>query len=113
MIKAEWTTQPPYGIGSKGEHIHENMGAMNWEVIRFDDGNSFEFIHTKGGLKGSTAFFEVKPEKRGSRVSVQMRISGPFLMRFMMLFMAGMMRKGVREDLQKLKELLEKQDTDA
>jgi hypothetical protein len=31
----------------------------------------------------------------------------------LMLFMASMMRKGVREDLQKLKELLVKQDTDA
>jgi hypothetical protein len=34
-------------------------------------------------------------------------------MRFMMFFMGSMMRKGVRGDLQKLKELMEKQDSNA
>ncbi len=113
IIKAEWTSPPPYGIGSTGEHTHKDMGAMNWEVTRFEGGSSFEFVHTAGGLKGSIATFQVEPENNESRVHVQMRISGPFIMRFMMFFMAGMMRKGMRGDLQKLKELMEKQDTDA
>jgi len=86
---------------------------MNWEVTSFNDGSSFEFIHTAGGLKGSIAIFNVESENNGSRVNVQMRMSGPIIMRIMMLFMAGIMRKGVREDLHKLKELMEKQDTDA
>ena len=51
IIKAIWTSKPPYGIGSTGEHMHKNMG--------------------------------------------------------------GTMRKGVRGDLQKLKELMEKQNTNA
>ena len=113
IIKAEWTSQPPYGIGSTGEHTHEDMGTINWEVTRFEDGRSFEFIHTAGGLKGSIAIFQVEPENNGSRVNVQMRMSGPFIMRFMMFFMGSTMRKGVRGDLQKLKELMEKQDTNA
>ena len=113
ITKAEWTSQPPYGIGSTGEHTHKDMGAMNWEVTRFEDGHSFEFIHTAGGLKGSIAIFQVEPENKGSRVNIQMRISGPFVMRFMMFFMGGIMRKGVRSDLQKLKKLMEKQDTNA
>jgi len=108
ITKAEWTSQPPYGIGSTGEHTHKDMGAMNWEITRFEDGSSFEFIHTAGGLKGSIAFFQVEPENNGSHVHVQMRMSGPFIMRFMMFFMGSMMRKGVRGDLQKLKELMEK-----
>ena len=112
IIKAVWTSQPPYGISSTGEHTHEKMGILYWEVTKFEDGRSFEFIHTAGGLKGSIAIFQVEPEGNGSRVKVQMKMTGPFLMRFMMLFMAGMMRKGVRGDLQKLKRLLEKQDTD-
>jgi hypothetical protein len=113
ITKAEWTSQPPYGIGSTGEHIHEKMGAMIWEITRFEDGRSFEFIHTAGGLKGSIAFFQVEPENNGSRVIVQMRMSGPIIMRFMIFFMGSTMRKGVRGDLQKLKELLEKPDTNA
>lgn len=107
IIKAVWTCQPPYGIGSTGEHTHEKMGVLKWEVTRLEDGRSFEFIHTAGGLKGSIAIFQVEPENNGSLVRVQMRISGPLLMRFMMLFIGSMMRKGVRNDLQKLKALLE------
>jgi hypothetical protein len=113
ITKAVWTSEPPYGIGSTGEHTHKDMGVMNWEVTSFNNGSSFEFIHTAGGLKGSIAVFSVESENNGSRVNVQMRISGPLIMRIMMLFMAGIMRKGVREDLYKLKELMEKQDSDA
>jgi len=113
ITKAVWTSEPPYGIGSTGEHTHKDMGVFKWEVTSFNDGSSFEFIHTVGGLKGSIAIFSVESENNGSRVNVQMRISGPLIMRIMMLLMAGIMRKGVREDLYKLKELMEKQDSDA
>ena len=113
ITKAEWTSKPPFGIGSTGEHTHKDMGVMNWEITRFEDGRSFEFIHTAGGLKGSIAIFQVEPENNGSRVNVQMRMSGPFIMRFMMFFMGNTMRKGVRGDLQKLKELMEKWDANA
>lgn len=113
ITKAMWTSQPPYGIGSTGEHTHKDMGVLSWEVTAINDGSSFEFVHTAGGLKGSVAIFNVEPEKNGSRVNVQMRVSGPFIIRFMMLFMAGFMRKGVRGDLEKLKELMEKEGTDA
>lgn len=107
ITRAEWTSLPPYGIGSTGEHTHKNMGAMTWEVSAFDEGNSFEFIHTAGPLKGSIALFEVKAEIKGSRVEVQLKISGSFIKHIMMFFLKNMMRKGVRGDLQKLKELLE------
>jgi hypothetical protein len=113
IINAEWTSQPPYGIGSTGEHTHKDMGVMKWEITRFEDGRSFKFIHTAGGLKGSIALFQVEPENIGSRVNVQMRMSGPFIMRFMIFFMRNIMRRGVRGDLQKLKELMEKQVTNA
>lgn len=109
IIKAQWISEPPYGLGSTGKHTHKDMGALIWEVTRFEDGNSFEFIHTEGGLKGSRAFFQVEPENNGSRLNVQMSISGPLIMRLMMLFMGSMMRKGVRGDIQKLKEILEAQ----
>jgi len=83
------------------------MGILYWKVTAYEEGRSFKFIHTAGGLKGSIAFFLVEPDKHGSRVHVQMRMSGPFIMRLMIFLMGGKMRKGVREDLQKLKELME------
>ena len=111
ITKAEWTSRPPFGIGSTGEHTHKDTGALKWEISRFEDGRSFEFIHTAGSLKGSIAFFQVEPENNASRVNVQMRMSGPIIMRIMIFFMGSTMRKGVRGDLQKLKELLENQNT--
>ena len=108
MTKAEWTSQPPYGKGSTGEHTHKDIGIMKWEVTQIENGSSFEFIHTEGGLKGSIAFFQVEAENKGSLVKAQMRMSGPLIMRIMIFFMGGTMRKSVRGDLQKLKELLEK-----
>lgn len=87
------------------------MGAMDWEITRFEDGLSFEFIHKADALKGSIADFKVEPESNHSRVNVQMRMQGPVFMRFMMFFMERMMREGVRSDLQKLKDILENQDT--
>lgn len=110
IVNAEWTSAPPYGVGSTGKHTHKDMGDMDWEITRFEDGLSFEFIHRAGALKGSIANFKVEPESSGSRVNVQMRMSGPVFMRFMMFFMGRMMRKGVRSDLQKLKDILENQD---
>ena len=107
ITKAQSTSRPPFGIGSSGEHIHEKMGVLKWEVTRIEDGSSFEFIHTEGGLKGSIAFFQVEAENNGSLVKVQMRMSGPIIMRIMIFFMGSTMRKGVRGDLQKLKKLLE------
>ena len=112
ITKAEWISQPPYGIGSTGAHTHKDIGVMKWEVTGIEEGSSFEFIHTEGGLKGSIAFFQVESENKGSQINVQMRMSGPIIMRIMIFFMGATMRKGVRGDLQKLKELLEKQDTD-
>ena len=113
ITKAEWTSKPPFGIGSTGEHTHKDMGALKWEISGFEDGRSFEFIHTAGGLKGSIAFFQVEPENKGSRVNVQMSMSGPIIMRLMIFFMGRMMRKGVRGDLQKFKELMEKQNANS
>ena len=113
ITKAVWTSHPPYGIGSTGAHTHKDMGLMNWKVTAFNEGSSFEFIHTEGGLKGSVAYFQVEAENTGSCVQVHMRISGPFIIRFMMLFMAGMMRNGVRGDLQQLRDIMEKQIEDA
>ena len=113
ITQAEWTSPQPYGIGSTGRHTHKDMGAMDWEITKFEDGNSFEFVHIAGALNGSIAIFQVEPGTNGSRVKVQMRMSGPIFMRFMMFFMGRIMRKSVRCDLQKLKALMEKVDSNA
>ena len=109
ITNALWTSPPPYGIGSTGEHTQKDMGILAWEVSGFEDGRSFEFVHTAGGLKGSIGYFHVEAQKEGSLIRVRMQIRGPFIMRLMMPFMGNMMRKSIHGDIEKLRELLEEQ----
>jgi len=113
IVKAEWSSPPPYGVGSTGIHTHEKIGAMHWRVTKLVEGSSFEFMHTAGELKHSIATFSVAPTKNGSLVTVQMNVSGPILMRIMMIFMSRLMRRGVQSDLETLKSIMEKRSENA
>jgi hypothetical protein len=109
FTKAEWTTPPPHGVGSSGIHYHEKLGATPWTILKWEDGNYFEFIHNQESkLKGSIASYIVEPENEGSRASLQANIVGPLLMRIIAPLMRGMMVKGLKNDLQRLKEIMEK-----
>ena len=107
--KAEWVSEPPYGIGSKGIHYHEKYGAMPWTIIKFTDGQHIEWIHDRESiLKGSTAYYHVDPEDGGSRVTLYVKIIGPLIMRILIVFIKGGMIKGLEGEMNKLKELMEK-----
>jgi len=108
ITKAEWTSQPPYGISSTGIHYTKDIGAIPWKIIHWEDGRYFEFIHTGGRLKGSIASYHVEPENSGSRVSIRANMAGPFIMRILMVFMKDKMTKGIKADLLMLKDLMEK-----
>lgn len=109
ITKAEWTSQPPFGIGSTGVHHTNDLGAIPWKIIRWEDGSYFEFVHIEGRLKGSIASYHVEPENGSSLVSIHANITGPFIMRVIMVFMKNKMKKGIKADLEKLKYLMEKQ----
>ena len=108
VTKAEWTSQPPYGIGSTGIHYTKGIGTIPWKIINWEDGHYFEFVHTEGIFKGSIASYHVEPENSGSRVSIRANMVLPFIMRLMMLFMKGRMTKGIKADLLMLKDIMEK-----
>ena len=87
FTKAEWTTQPPHGVGSAGVHYHEKLGATPWTIVKWEDGRYFEFVHgNESKLKGSVASYRVDPEGEGSRVGLQADIVGPFFMRIIAPF---------------------------
>ena len=83
ITKAEWTSKPPYGIGSTGIHYHEKFGAMPWTITRIEDGRHIEWIHNRESiLKGSVAFYHVDPENGGSRVTIYAKITGSLLIAY-------------------------------
>jgi len=110
VLKAEWTSQPPYGLGSTGVHYVKNLGTMSWEVTKWEDGRFFRFVHRGGKFKGSVASYHVEPEKNGSRVTIRAKMVFPSFMRILMIFIKSIIIKGIKTDLQKLKELMEKQE---
>lgn len=107
ITKAEWTSLPPYGIGSTGIHYNKDIGAMPWTITRWEDGRLTEWVHRESRIKGSIASYHVEPENGGSRVTLHAKMVGPLIMRIMMVFMGGMMKRGVKADLQKLKAVVE------
>jgi len=108
IIKAEWTSKPPYGVGSTGVHIHNKFGGMPWTIIKWEEHRHMEWIHRDSKIKGSVASYHVEPEDGGSCVTIYTKMTGPFPMRIIMFFMKRKMIKGLESELQKLKEIMEK-----
>ena len=108
ITKAELTSKPPFGIGSTGTHYHKDLGALPWIIIRWEDGRHMEWVHRESKLKGSIAAYHIEPESGGSRVTLYAKMVVPFIMRVIMILMRARMIKGVKAELQVLKEIMEK-----
>jgi len=108
MTKAEFTSQPPFGLGSTGTHYHKDLGALPWTIIRWENGRHMEWIFGECKMKDCVGSYHVEAENGGSRVSLHAKLVGPLFMRTMMALMKGKMTRGVKGDLQKLKEVIEK-----
>ncbi len=108
ITKAEWTTQPPYGVGSCGVHYNKDLGAIPWTIIKWQDKRLMEWVIGDSKLKGSIGSYRVEPENGGSRVTLRSKLQMGIIMRFIMLFMGGKMKQGFKDDLQRLKAIMEK-----
>ena len=102
--KTEWTSQPPYCIGSTGIHHHKKMGAIPWTIIKWEEGRHMEWVIGESMFKDSIGSYHVEPENDGSLVTIHSKMVLPFIMRFIMALLG---RKVVKADLQRLKALME------
>ena len=103
--KTEWTSKPPYGIGSTGTHHHKKMGAIPWTIIKWEEGRHMEWVMGESKFTGSIGYYHVEPENGGSRVTVHSKMVLPFMMRVIMALLG---RKVVKADLLRLKAIMEK-----
>ena len=112
ITKAELTSQPPFGVGSTGIHYHKDLGPMPWTIIKWEDGRHMEWIFGECRLKGFLGFYHVEPENDGSRVTMQQtKTVLPFFMRIIVVFSKGIIKRSMKGDLQKLKAIMEKQNS--
>ena len=108
ITKAEMTSEPPSGVGSTGVHYHKDLGPMPWTIIKWEEGKHMEWIFGECRLKGFLGSYHVEPENDGSRVTMeQTKTDLSFFMRIMMFLTRGIVRKSMKGDLQKLKEIME------
>ena len=103
--RTEWTSKPPFGVGSTGIHHHKQMGAFPWKIIKWEDGRHMEWIIGESKFTGSTGSYHIEPENGGCRVTVQSKMLMPVLMQIIMAIMG---RKVVKADLVRLKIIMER-----
>ena len=84
---------------------------MPWTIIHWEDGRHMEWVFEDGKMKGAIGFYHVEAENEGSRVSMKSSMTPPFFMRILLVFMKGTIKKSIKGDLQKLKAVMEKQDS--
>ena len=108
--KTEWTSKPPYGLGSTGIHYHKKMGAIPWTIIKWEDGSHMEWVIGESKFTDSIGSYHVEPENGGSRVTVHSKMVLPFIMRIIMAFLG---RKVVKADLLRLKAIMEIKDNES
>jgi|LGVF01.2.fsa_nt_gb hypothetical protein len=107
LSKTEWTSKPPYGIGSKGIHLHKKMGAFPWTIIKWEDGSHMEWVIGESKFADSIGSYHVESENGGSRVTIHSKMVLPFFMRIIMAILG---RNVVKADLLRLKTIMEKKD---
>jgi hypothetical protein len=102
--KTEWTSQPPYGVGSTGTHHHKDLGPIPWTIVKWEEGCHMEWKMGECKLKDSIGFYHLETEGKGTRITVYSNMVLPFFMKIIMAFVG---RKVVKGDLKKLKALME------
>jgi len=107
VIEAKWTSDPPHGVGSTGLHIVEGVGDWPWKLTEWEEPHNVSWDVTGGPMKGGHAGYRIEPEKAGSLVTLHARVKRPSLMRIIIPFMKGNMKRQMFADLEKLKALME------
>jgi hypothetical protein len=107
VTDAQWTSDPPYGIGSTGLHITENFGTVQWKIIEWEEPYNATWEFTSGLFKGVRGGYRVAPENTGSRVTIHGRAKWASLAKIIMLIMKRSLDRQNTADLEKLKVIME------
>ena len=104
---ANWISDPPYGVGSKGLHIIEGIGDWPWTATAYEEPHSMSWKVTGGRFEGSQGAYRIEPEGNGSRFTLETQMKRGVVMSLLMLFMKGRLKSQNALDLEKLKTILE------
>ncbi len=111
VVESEMTSEGPIGVGSKGRRVEKYSGMGTdegtWEVTQFEENKTMEIGFESDKFIGDGAF-ELESTDGATRLSYRFRgETKSFLFKLMMPLMMPMVKRQVRKDYGKLKEILE------
>jgi uncharacterized protein YndB with AHSA1/START domain len=107
---AEWKSEPPLGIGSKVAFVAHFLGrrlAYTYEVTEFSPHERLVMRTVAGPFPMETTYIWESTEQGSTRMTLRNRGSPTGFSRLFAPFMASAMRRANRNDLARLKALLE------
>ncbi len=107
VIEAQWTSDPPYGVGSTGQHIIKGIGDWPWVTITSVEPRIMGWRVSGGRFEGSHGAYRMEPEGDGSRFFMDTRFKRSIVLSVLMLVMKGRIKRQNAADLNNLKAILE------
>ena len=112
-VEMELTSEGPIGVGSKGRRVDKTPGMGTdegvWEVTQFEENKIIEMGFETDKFAGDGAW-ELEPANGATRLSYRFRgETKSFIFKIMMPLMMPMMKRQIRKDYGRLKEILESQ----
>lgn len=105
--EAQWTSDPPHGVGSTGLHIIEGVGDWPWQATAVTEPRVLAWDVTGGRFKGSHGAYRLEPEGDGTRFTLETRMKRSILISLLMLVLKGRITQQNVIDLEKLKTIME------
>ena len=106
----EWKTDPPVRVGSRIAFVAHFLGrrlAYTYEVVEHVPGERFVMRTSEGPFPMETTYTWHSTDDGGTRMTLRNRGEPSGFSRLVAPFMASAMRRANRNDLARLKELLE------
>lgn len=104
---AQWTSDPPYGVGSTGLHLIEGIGDWPWQATAFTAPRFMAWEVTGGRFAGSHGAYRLEPERDGTRFTLETRMKRSVIISLLMLVLKGRIKRQNVIDLEKLKGIME------
>jgi len=114
ISSVEWRTPPPVGVGSRMDFVATFLGrrlAYTYEVAELDPGRRLVMRTADGPFPMETTYTFADAGPGATRMTLRNRGEPAGFKRVAGTVMAGAMRRANRKDLERLKRILEAQES--
>ena len=107
VLEAGWVSDPPYGVGSDGLHVVEQIGDYPWRVAEWEEYRIMSWDVTGGRFEGAYAGYNLAPEGGGSRMTIFFSTHRNTFLKIMLFVTKRRVKRTLDGDLVKLKAIME------